>query len=110
MKASARVLPLFLSAAVSAMLSGVPQAALAQESMPSYLQVRPVPHGTVQSHSYKSKSLGTERKVVVYTPPGYEKSTDRYAVLYLLHVILGRQSMLCRGAGPGRRARRCRRK
>jgi enterochelin esterase-like enzyme len=71
--------------ALLAMLSAVPCAALAQESAPPYLQVRAVPHGTVQSHPYKSKSLGTERKVVVYTPPGYEKATGRYPVLYLLH-------------------------
>jgi enterochelin esterase family protein len=59
--------------------------AAAQEQVPAYLQVRSVPHGKVESHSYKSKSLGTDRKVVVYTPPGYESSTIRYPVLYLLH-------------------------
>jgi enterochelin esterase-like enzyme len=52
---------------------------------PPYLQVRNVPHGTVKSYEYKSKSLGTDRKVVVYTPPDYEKSTAQYPVLYLLH-------------------------
>lgn len=52
---------------------------------PAYLQVRNVPHGTVKSHEYKSKSLGTDRKMMVYTPPEYEKSTVRYPVLYLLH-------------------------
>jgi enterochelin esterase-like enzyme len=52
---------------------------------PPYLQVRNVPHGTVKSHEYKSKALGTDRKVMVYTPPDYEKSTVRYPVLYLLH-------------------------
>jgi len=60
-------------------------AAVAQESTTAYLQVRSVPHGTVQSQTYKSKSLGTERKIVVYTPPGYEKTAGRYPVLYLLH-------------------------
>jgi enterochelin esterase-like enzyme len=40
---------------------------------------------TVQSVSYKSKALGTNRKMVVYTPPGYEQSKERYPVLYLLH-------------------------
>jgi len=39
----------------------------------------------VQTHAYKSKSLGTDRKALIYTPPGYEKSTERYPVLYLLH-------------------------
>jgi enterochelin esterase family protein len=59
--------------------------ALAQDAAPAYLQVRPVPHGTVQAVAYKSKALGTDRKVVVYTPPAYETSTARYPVLYLLH-------------------------
>ena len=53
--------------------------------VPPYLQVRSVPHGEVQTVTYKSKSLGTERKVVVYTPPNYENSPRRYPVLYLLH-------------------------
>lgn len=59
--------------------------AIAQKAEPPYLQVRAVPHGTVKPISYKSKSLGTDRKMVVYTPPGYETSSSRYPVLYLLH-------------------------
>lgn len=57
----------------------------AQDALPPYLQVRPVPHGTVQSVSYKSKALGTDRKIMVYTPPGYAQSNARYPVVYLLH-------------------------
>jgi enterochelin esterase-like enzyme len=72
----------FVSMVVLIALSSI---ATAQEQGPAYLQVRPVPHGKVESHSYKSKSLGTDRKVVVYTPPGYESSSTRYPVLYLLH-------------------------
>jgi enterochelin esterase family protein len=71
-----------LSAAV---LMTMPGTAAAQGPEPDYLKVRSVPHGTVQSHAYKSKSLGTDRRMVVYTPPGYEKSSARYPVLYLLH-------------------------
>lgn len=52
---------------------------------PAYLQVRQIPHGTVQSVAYKSKSLGTDRKMMVYTPPGYDQSTSRYPLVYLLH-------------------------
>jgi enterochelin esterase-like enzyme len=53
---------------------------------PAYLQVRSnIAHGTVESVPYKSKSLGTDRKMIVYTPPGYAESTSRYPVLYLLH-------------------------
>jgi enterochelin esterase-like enzyme len=58
---------------------------VAQDAVPAYLQVRSVPHGTVQTVEYKSKALGTDRKMIVYTPPGYERSTNRYPVLYLLH-------------------------
>jgi len=59
--------------------------AIAQQQTPTYLQVRDVPHGKVQSIAYKSKALSTDRNVVVYTPPNYETSTTRYPVLYLLH-------------------------
>ena len=57
----------------------------AQDALPAYLQVRAVPHGTVQSVPYKSKALRTERKMIVYTPPDYAKSNTRYPVVYLLH-------------------------
>jgi len=46
---------------------------------------RKVPHGTIQQHWYDSRSLGVLRSVYVYTPPGYEKGTTSYPVLYLLH-------------------------
>jgi len=60
-------------------------AAQAPAPAPTYLQMRPIPHGAVQSVAYKSKSLGTDRKLMVYTPPGYDTSTTRYPLLYLLH-------------------------
>ncbi len=45
-----------------------------------------VPHGEVHYHWYSSKTTGTFRKCLVYTPPGYETSKDkRYPVLYLQH-------------------------
>lgn len=66
-------------------LASLPRHAQAQASEPSYLQVRAVPHGRVQSVAYTSTALGTERKMVVYTPPGYDTSATRYPVLYLLH-------------------------
>jgi enterochelin esterase family protein len=46
---------------------------------------RRVPHGTVHVEFYDSPNLGTKRIVYVYTPPGYEKSAQKYPVLYLLH-------------------------
>ncbi len=44
-----------------------------------------VPHGTVAKVWYDSPTLGLQRRMYVYTPPGYEKSNQRYPVLYLLH-------------------------
>lgn len=47
-----------------------------------------IPHGKLEMVEYDSKTVGTQRKMNVYTPPGY--STDRkYPVLYLLHGIGG---------------------
>lgn len=34
---------------------------------------------------YNSPTLGMERRLFVYTPAGYNESTDKYPVLYLLH-------------------------
>lgn len=47
--------------------------------------VNAVPHGTVTMQWYASPSLNATRRTYVYTPPGYEKGTGRYPVLYLLH-------------------------
>jgi enterochelin esterase family protein len=44
-----------------------------------------VPHGEVTAVWYSSKSVTTPRRALVYTPPGYRNSPERYPVLYLLH-------------------------
>jgi enterochelin esterase family protein len=44
-----------------------------------------VPHGTVRTEWYFSKTTGETRRAVVYTPPGYDLSTSRFPVLYLQH-------------------------
>ena len=45
-----------------------------------------VPHGTVQAVWYPSPTLKMDqRRMMVYTPPGYETSTQKFPVLYLLH-------------------------
>lgn len=48
-----------------------------------------VPHGTVSKVWYDSPTLGTDRRLTVYTPAGYEKSGKRYPVFYLLHGMGG---------------------
>jgi enterochelin esterase-like enzyme len=58
-----------------------------------------VPHGKLEMISYDSKSVGTTRRMQVYTPPGY--SEDRkYPVLYLLHGIGGDETEWQRFAKP----------
>lgn len=47
--------------------------------------VKPVPHGHVTAQWYTSPTLGSDRRMYVYTPPGYQDSTEDYPVLYLLH-------------------------
>ncbi len=48
--------------------------------------LREVPHGSLHVHYYASPAGGANRRLVVYTPPGYEQEADRdYPVLYLLH-------------------------
>jgi enterochelin esterase family protein len=46
-----------------------------------------VPHGAVAAVHYHSKTLGKDRRMHVYTPPGYERggADEKYPVLYLLH-------------------------
>jgi enterochelin esterase-like enzyme len=47
-----------------------------------------IAHGTLEMVEYDSKTVGTKRRMQIYTPPGY--TTDRkYPVLYLLHGIGG---------------------
>nr|HMP31650.1 alpha/beta hydrolase-fold protein [Saprospiraceae bacterium] len=45
-----------------------------------------VPHGKVHYNYYFSKTLNTQRQVLVYTPPGMDLSgKTKYPVLYLIH-------------------------
>ena len=47
-----------------------------------------IPHGKIDTIAYNSKTVGSTRKALVYTPPGYSKD-KKYPVLYLLHGIGG---------------------
>jgi enterochelin esterase family protein len=50
-----------------------------------FMDTTAVPHGAVAAVHYRSTALGRDRRMHVYTPPGYEAGQDRYPVLYLLH-------------------------
>lgn len=58
-----------------------------------------IPHGKIDSVTYASSTVGNERKVLVYTPPGYSKS-KKYPVLYLLHGIGGDEKEWFNGGKP----------
>jgi len=44
-----------------------------------------MPHGAVAAVHYYSTALGRDRRMHVYTPPGYEAGQQKYPVFYLLH-------------------------
>jgi enterochelin esterase-like enzyme len=44
-----------------------------------------VPHGAIATVYYDSSATGGQRRMHIYTPPGYEAGTARLPVLYLLH-------------------------
>jgi enterochelin esterase family protein len=53
---------------------------------PGFWAVKDVPHGQLHELLYKSQSIGTIRRIIVYTPPGYDPAgTKTYPVMYLLH-------------------------
>lgn len=52
-------------------------------------KVNNIAHGTVSRRWYSSPTLGLTRRMTVYTPPGYESSTVKFPVLYLLHGMGG---------------------
>jgi enterochelin esterase-like enzyme len=58
-----------------------------------------IPHGQLEMIEYDSKTVGTKRKMQVYTPPGYSKD-KKYPVLYLLHGIGGDETEWQRFATP----------
>jgi enterochelin esterase-like enzyme len=51
-----------------------------------FYALKDVPHGNMQQILFPSKSTGVPgRAAFVYTPPGYEKGSTKYPVLYLQH-------------------------
>src|SRR5450755_2754747 len=45
-------------------------------------------HGTIDTITYRSLTVGVNRRALIYTPPGFSKK-KKYPVLYLLHGIGG---------------------
>ncbi len=58
-----------------------------------------IAHGTIDTVTYTSTTVGTRRRALIYTPPGYSKK-NKYPVLYLLHGIGGDEKEWLIGANP----------
>lgn len=58
-----------------------------------------IAHGKIDTVSYASKTVGTTRRTLIYTPPGYTKK-KKYPVLYLLHGIGGDEKEWLNGGNP----------
>ena len=58
-----------------------------------------IAHGKIDTISYVSKTVGTTRRAIIYTPPGYSKK-KKYPVLYLLHGIGGDEKEWLNGGKP----------
>lgn len=55
--------------------------------------------GKIDTISYLSKTVGANRRALIYTPPGYSKK-KKYPVLYLLHGIGGDEKEWLKGGQP----------
>ena len=58
-----------------------------------------IQHGKIDTISYESKTVGTNRRAIIYTPPGFSKK-NKYPVLYLLHGIGGDEKEWLNGGKP----------
>ncbi|MBN2636615.1 MAG: esterase [Prolixibacteraceae bacterium] len=50
-----------------------------------FFALKDVPHGHLRETYYYSKTSESNRRVYIYTPPGYEEGNKKYPVLYLQH-------------------------
>jgi enterochelin esterase-like enzyme len=58
-----------------------------------------IAHGTIDTIHYFSKTVGNQRRSLIYLPPGYSKS-KKYPVLYLLHGIGGDEKEWLNNGSP----------
>ena len=58
-----------------------------------------IAHGKIDTIKYYSKTVGTSRKALIYTPPSYS-GRNKYPVLYLLHGIGGDEKEWLNGGQP----------
>lgn len=58
-----------------------------------------IAHGKIDTVTYASATVGTNRRALIYTPPGFSKN-KKYPVLYLLHGIGGDEKEWLNGGRP----------
>jgi enterochelin esterase-like enzyme len=58
-----------------------------------------IPHGKIDTITYTSKTVGNNRRSLIYTPPGFSKK-KKYPVLYLLHGLGGDEKEWLNGGKP----------
>ncbi|HEX3167447.1 MAG TPA: alpha/beta hydrolase-fold protein [Chitinophagaceae bacterium] len=58
-----------------------------------------VSQGKIDTIIYESRTVGTKRRAIIYTPPGFSKK-NKYPVLYLLHGIGGDEKEWLNGGKP----------
>jgi enterochelin esterase-like enzyme len=58
-----------------------------------------IPKGKLDTIIYASKTVGSNRRTLIYTPPGFSKK-NKYPVLYLLHGIGGDEKEWLNGGHP----------
>jgi len=58
-----------------------------------------IPQGKIDTVVYSSRTVGTKRRTIIYTPPGFSKN-KKYPVLYLLHGIGGDETEWLKGGQP----------
>lgn len=79
--------------------TGTPQNILSPAS-PGFDVIRTeIPHGKIDTIHYQSETVGTARKALIYTPPGFS-GDNHYPVLYLLHGIGGDEKEWLNGGHP----------
>ncbi|GHB83474.1 hypothetical protein GCM10007390_43170 [Persicitalea jodogahamensis] len=95
MKKSGFLLPIFLVLHLSTFAQNIEK-----EAPKGFDQVRTgIATGRIDTISYPSKTVGTTRRALIYTPPGFDKKT-KYPVLYLLHGIGGDEKEWLKGGSP----------
>lgn len=73
---------------------------IVEQAPPGFDSLRAgIPHGKIDTLNYPSQTVGTSRRALVYTPPGYS-SKEKYPVLYLLHGIGGDEQEWLNGGKP----------